>query len=126
MSSAINSDAIVWTATCEYRNWPSFPTRALYFDWKPTWEDQKKIVDFYKSGLSLGAISKQLQTPRASVQTIICKYKAFGSTETLQRSGRKRKLTTKDEQILVRKVKLNPKTTKKDMIKELAMSDIKV
>ena len=87
---------------------------------------RKKIVDFYKSGLSFGAISKQSQRPRAHVQTIIRKYKAFGTTETLQRSGRKSKLTTKDEQILVRKVELNPKTTKKDMVKELAMSDIKV
>ena len=83
-------------------------------------------MNFYKSGLSLGAISKQLQIPQSSVQTIIRKYNVFGTTETLQCSGRKRKLTTEDEQILVRKVKLNPKTTKKDMIKELAMSDIKV
>jgi predicted DNA-binding protein YlxM (UPF0122 family) len=34
---------------------------------------RKNIVDFHKSDLSLGAISKRLKVPRSSVQTIVRK-----------------------------------------------------
>ena len=40
-----------------------------------SWENQKKsnqIVDFHKSGSSLGNISKCLKVPRSSVRTIVC------------------------------------------------------
>ena len=53
---------------------------------------KKTIVNFYKSGLSLGSISKRLNIPRACVQTVIQKYKTLLITATLPRSGRKRKL----------------------------------
>ena len=36
---------------------------------------RKKMVDFHKSGSSLGAISTRLKVPRSSVQTIIHKCK---------------------------------------------------
>ena len=84
---------------------------------------KKKIVNFYKSGLSLGSISKRLNIPRASVQTIIKKYK---TTETLPRSGRKRKLTVADERLVVRKVRMNPKLTAKEIVNYLEASGMNV
>ena len=45
---------------------------------------QKKIVDLHKSDSSLGVISKRLKVPRSSVQTIVRKYKQYGTTNTAQ------------------------------------------
>lgn len=87
---------------------------------------RKKIVSLHISGLSLGSISKRLQIPRSSVQTIIKKYKTMFTTATLPRSGRKRKLTPGDERFIVRMVRLNPKITKKAIAKDLEVSGIKV
>lgn len=87
---------------------------------------RKKIVELHKSGSSLGSISKQLSVPRASVQTVVYKYKNFGTTLTLPRSGRRHKLSPKDEKTLVQKVHLDPKMTTKKLADELEASGIKV
>ncbi|CDQ77890.1 unnamed protein product [Oncorhynchus mykiss] len=58
---------LVWTSTLCMTQ-VIFPTIT-------SWENQKKFVDLYKSGSSLGAISKCLTVPRSSVQTIVRKYK---------------------------------------------------
>ena len=87
---------------------------------------KKTIVNYCKSGLSLGSISKRLNIPRASVRTIIQKYKTLLTTATLSRcSGRKRKLTVANERLVVRKVRMNPKLTTKeiaDYVKALGMN----
>ena len=83
---------------------------------------RKSIIQLHKSGTSLGAISRQLEVPRSSVQTILRKYRDLGTTKTLPRSGRKSKLTPTDERALVRKVRFNPKTTKKHLCQELEAS----
>uniref|UniRef100_A0A3B1IFP7 Transposase Tc1-like domain-containing protein n=1 Tax=Astyanax mexicanus TaxID=7994 RepID=A0A3B1IFP7_ASTMX len=80
---------------------------------------KKRIIDLNKSGKSLGAISKQLQVPRATVQTIIRKYKVHGTVVSLPRSGRKRKLSHAAERRLVRMVKSQPRITKKQVCKDL-------
>ena len=77
---------------------------------------KKKIVHFYKSRLSLGSISKRLNIPLVSIQTIIQKYKTLLTTDSLPRSGRKRKLTVADERLVVRKVRVNPKLTTKEIL----------
>ena len=87
---------------------------------------KKKIVNFYKSGLSLGSISKRLNIPRASVQTIIKKYKTLLTTETLPRSRRKQKLTVADETLVVRKVRMNPKLATKEIVNYLEASGMNV
>ena len=51
---------------------------------------KKKMVNIYKSELSLGSISKRFNIPRAFVQAIIQNYETLLTTETLPRSGRKR------------------------------------
>lgn len=87
---------------------------------------KKRIVDLKKSGKSLGAISKQLQVPRSTVQTIVCKYKVHGIVVSLPRSGRKRKLSPAAERKLVRMVKSQPRTTKKQVCDELEAAGTKV
>ena len=87
---------------------------------------RKIIVDFHKSGSSLGAISKRLKVPCSSVQTIVRKYKHHGTTQTSYRSGRRHVLSPIDERTLVRKVQINPRTTAKDLVKMLEETGTKV
>ncbi|CDQ80246.1 unnamed protein product [Oncorhynchus mykiss] len=82
-------------------------------------QDLRKKIDLHKSGSSLGAISKCLKVPRSSVQTIVRKYKNHGTTQPSYRSGRRRVLSPRDERTLVRKVKINPRTTAKYLVKML-------
>ena len=77
------------------------------------------MVDLHKSGSSLGAIFKGLKVTRSSVQTIVRKYKHHGTTQPSYRSGRRRVLSPRDEHTLVRKGKINPRTTAKDLVKIL-------
>ena len=72
----------------------------------------QKMVYLHKSGSSLGAISKCLKVPRSSVQTTVRKYKHNGTTQPSYRSGKRRVLSPRDERTLVRKVQINPRTTK--------------
>ena len=73
------------------------------------------IIDLTKSGKSFGAISKQLQVPRSTVQTAVWKCKVNGTFV----SGRKHKLSPAAERKLVRMVKSQLKTTKKQVCNEL-------
>ena len=81
---------------------------------------RKRIVDLHKCGSSLGAISRCLKVPRSSVQTIIRKYKKHGNVQQSYRSGRRWILSPRDERFLVRNVRINPRTTAKDLVKMLA------
>ncbi|TWW62316.1 hypothetical protein D4764_04G0009630 [Takifugu flavidus] len=87
---------------------------------------KKRIIDLNKSGKSLGAISKQLQVPRATVQTIVWKYKVHGAVLSLPRSGRKCKLSPAAERKLVRRVKSQPRSTKKQICQELEAAGTQV
>uniref|UniRef100_A0A3Q2FGN4 Paired domain-containing protein n=1 Tax=Cyprinodon variegatus TaxID=28743 RepID=A0A3Q2FGN4_CYPVA len=87
---------------------------------------RKRIVDLHKSGKSLGAISKELQIPKSSVQSIIRKYDLFGCVSTLPRSGRRPKLSHSDELKLVKMFKDNPGTTKVQIWQELETAGMQV
>ena len=80
---------------------------------------RNKIVGLHKSGSSLGAISKCLKVPSSSVKTRVRKYKHHGTTQPSYRSGRRCVLSPRDERTLMRKVKINPRTTAKDLVKML-------
>uniref|UniRef100_A0A147A9W2 Transposase n=1 Tax=Fundulus heteroclitus TaxID=8078 RepID=A0A147A9W2_FUNHE len=87
---------------------------------------RRRIVDLHKSGKSLGAISKELQIPKSSVQSIIRKYDLFGCVSTLPRSGRRPKLSHSDELKLVKMFKDNPGTTKVQIWQELETAGMQV
>ena len=94
-----------------------------------SWLNQNKsakIVDLNKSGSPLGAISKHLKVPRSSIQIIVRKYKHHGTKQPSFRSGRRRVLSPRDERTLVRKVRINPRTTAKDLVKMLEETSTKV
>ena len=53
---------------------------------------QDKVVERQRSGDGYKNISKVLNIPWSTVKTIIKKWKAYGTTKTLPRSGRPSKL----------------------------------
>ena len=113
-----------WRCTCGCISRPTFKLSASLLDImgksKEISQDlRKNIVDLHKSGSSLGAISKCLNVPRSSVQTIVRKYKHYGTTQPSYHSGRKRVLAPRDEWTLVRKVQINHRTAAKDLVKML-------
>ena len=79
---------------------------------------RKRIVDFHKSGSSLGTISRCLKVPRSSVQIIIRNYKHHGNVQQLYCSGWV--LCLRDECALVQNVRIKPRTKAKDHVKMLA------
>ncbi|KAF3832026.1 hypothetical protein F7725_025691 [Dissostichus mawsoni] len=72
---------------------------------------KKRIIDFNKSGKSLGAISKQLKVPRSTVHTMCSCHTAM--------IRKKRELSPATERKLVRMVKSQRRTTKKQVCNEL-------
>lgn len=72
--------------------------------------DLKKWLIDLKSGKSLGAVFKAATGPKINR---VCKYKVHGTVVSLPRSGRKCKLSPAAERKLVRIVKRQPRTTKK-------------
>lgn len=87
---------------------------------------KKRIIDFNKSGKSLVAISKQLQVPRSTVHTIVCRYKVHGTVASLPLSGRKRKPSPATERKMVRMVKNQQSTIKKQVCNELEAAGTQV
>ena len=58
-----------------------------------------------------GKISKDLQLPKSTVQSIIKKVKDSGNLENLSRSGRPAKVSTTGIRRIVREVNKNPRVT---------------
>ena len=70
-----------------------------------------RIVARHTSGQGYKRISATLKVPKNIVASIILKWKTFGTTTTLPRSGRPDKLSNRERRALVREVKRNPKIT---------------
>uniref|UniRef100_A0AAY5K4D1 C2H2-type domain-containing protein n=2 Tax=Esox lucius TaxID=8010 RepID=A0AAY5K4D1_ESOLU len=73
-----------------------------------------KIVLRYKSGEGYKKIAKALNVPRSTVCSVIVKWRKFGTTETLPRTGRPAKLSKRTRRALVKEVTENPKATLKE------------
>ncbi len=70
---------------------------------------QDKVVERHKLGEGYKNISKALAIPRSTVQSIIKKWKAYGTTSTLPRSDDRARRT------LIREATRRPKATLKDL-----------
>ena len=74
-------------------------------------ELRDRIVARHKSGQGYKKNSVALKVPKSTVASIILKWKTFGTTRTLPRTGRPAKLSIRGRRALVREVKKNPKIT---------------
>ncbi|KAM3915456.1 kynurenine--oxoglutarate transaminase 3 isoform 1-T1 [Leptodactylus fuscus] len=78
-----------------------------------------KIVEGHKAGKGYKTLSKELGLPVATVGSIIRKWKAYGTTVSLPRPGQPLKVSSRAEASLVRRVKANPTTTRKELREDL-------
>ncbi|XP_073408414.1 farnesyl pyrophosphate synthase-like isoform X1 [Dendrobates tinctorius] len=78
-----------------------------------------KIVESHKAGKGYKTLSKELGLPVSTVGSIIRKWKAYGTTVSIPRPGQPLKVSSRAEARLVRRVKANPRTTRKELREDL-------
>ncbi|XP_069625597.1 farnesyl pyrophosphate synthase-like isoform X1 [Ranitomeya imitator] len=78
-----------------------------------------KILEGHKAGKGYKTLSKELGLPVSTVGSIIRKWKAYGTTVSLPRPGQPLKVSSCAEARLVRRVKANPRTTRKELREDL-------
>ena len=75
---------------------------------------QDKVVESHRSGDGCKNISKALNIPWSTVKTIIKKWKAYGATKTLPRSGSPSKLDDQARRRLIREATKRPMANLKE------------
>ncbi|XP_053320788.1 general transcription factor IIF subunit 1-like [Spea bombifrons] len=78
------------------------------------------IVERYRSGEGYKKISKALDIPWNTVKAVIIKWRKYGTTETLPRTGRPSKIDEKTRRKLVKEVCKRPTATLKELQEFLA------
>uniref|UniRef100_A0AAY5K3U8 Transposase Tc1-like domain-containing protein n=1 Tax=Esox lucius TaxID=8010 RepID=A0AAY5K3U8_ESOLU len=78
------------------------------------------IVERYQSGEGYKRTSKALDIPWNTVKTVIIKWRKYGTTETLPRTGRPSKIDEKTRRKLVREASKRPTAILKEMQELLA------
>lgn len=71
--------------------------------------ERERIINLWKDGLSQRKIGKLVDKSRATVQSVMRKYKTEGIITNKTRQGRPRKLTEREERQILREVTKNPK-----------------
>ena len=79
-----------------------------------------RIIQRYQSGEGYKRISKELNIPRNTVKTVIIKWRKYGTTVTLPRTGRPSKIDDKTRRKLVREAAKRPTATLKELQEFLA------
>jgi transposase len=80
---------------------------------------RKRIVELNSEGISYRKISTQINVPYATVGSIIRKFKEYGSTVNLPRTGAPRKIDLRSRRLLLRKIKNKPMMTRKELKTDL-------
>lgn len=81
---------------------------------------RKKIIDLHKSRNSYGDIARRLVIPRSTVQSVVKKFRQYGTTENLPGRGAKPKMSQKTLRKVCREATMNPRiilTDVKEMLK---------
>ena len=81
-------------------------------------EAKQLIIKWNLEGKTVTECSKLSGRPWSTVKTIIKKYTETGTVENQYRGGRKKIMTTRDRNALVRIVKNQPTTKTKNIITE--------
>ncbi|KAJ8389963.1 hypothetical protein AAFF_G00112480 [Aldrovandia affinis] len=78
-----------------------------------------KIVDLHKTGMGYKTIGKQLGEKESTVGAIIRKWKKHQLTINLPRSGAPRKISPRGVNLIMRKVREQPRTTWLELVDDL-------
>ncbi|CAK9816272.1 hypothetical protein ANTPLA_LOCUS8944 [Anthophora plagiata] len=84
-----------------------------------TLEERKIVIRLHEEGKSYRNISEILKRSRSTVHSIINKYKKEGTLRNKERTGRPRKLTTREERKIVRIIKQKPDTSASEIASHL-------
>ena len=78
-----------------------------------------KIVYLHKTGMGYKTIGKQLGEKESTVGAIIRKWKKHQLTINLPRSGAPRKISQRGVNLMMRKVREQPRTTRQELVDDL-------
>jgi len=79
-----------------------------------------KVVEKFKAGLGYKSISQALNISRSTVQSIIRKWKEYGTTANLPRHGHPPKLTGRARRALIREAAKRPMVTLEELQRSTA------
>ncbi|NP_001140081.1 high mobility group protein B1 [Salmo salar] len=83
-------------------------------------EFRDKVVDRHRLGEGYKKISHTLSIPLGTVRSIIKKWKVYGTTETLPRSGRPSKISSWAKRILALELTMRPTASLKELQSSMA------
>ena len=78
-------------------------------------EIRQDVIERLKNEISQAEVARQLQISRCGVQSILKKFRSYGSVNNLPRSGRPRKSNERSDRKLSRLSKINPKSTSHEL-----------
>uniref|UniRef100_A0A8C5MWS3 Transposase n=1 Tax=Leptobrachium leishanense TaxID=445787 RepID=A0A8C5MWS3_9ANUR len=81
---------------------------------------REEVITLHRKGNGYKKIAKMLNIPRETIGSIIRKFKAKGTVETLPGRGRKKMLTSTAVRYLKRRVKKSPCVTAEELRKDLS------
>ena len=87
---------------------------------------KEQIISMHKQSKGYKKISKALKVSRNTVGSIIRKFKAKGTIETLPGRGRKSKLSSVSTRRMIRIVNKNPRVTTKELQNDLKSAGVSV
>ena len=93
---------------------------------EPSVDVRQEIVNFHKLGEGYGTISKRLDIPRSTVQSIVKKFKESGTADSLPIHRRKPKLTPRLTMKISRATNMNPRSVLRDIAEYLKEPGIEI
>uniref|UniRef100_A0A8C5QAL0 Transposase n=1 Tax=Leptobrachium leishanense TaxID=445787 RepID=A0A8C5QAL0_9ANUR len=81
---------------------------------------REEVITLHRKGNGYKKIAKMLNIPRETIGSIIRKFKAKGTVETLPGRGRKKMLTLTAVRYLKRRVEKSPRVTAEELRKDLS------
>uniref|UniRef100_A0A8C5LRU1 Transposase n=1 Tax=Leptobrachium leishanense TaxID=445787 RepID=A0A8C5LRU1_9ANUR len=81
---------------------------------------REEVITLHRKGNGYKKIAKMLNKPRETIGSIIRKFKAKGTVETLPGCGRKKMLTSTAVRYLKRRVEKSPRVTPEELRKDLS------
>ncbi|KAI5629982.1 cytoplasmic dynein 1 intermediate chain 1 isoform X5 [Silurus asotus] len=81
---------------------------------------REQVITLHRKGNGYKKIAKMLNIPRDTIGSIIRKFKAKGTVETLPGRGRKKMLTSTAVRYLKRRVEKSPRVTAEELRKDLS------
>lgn len=87
---------------------------------------REEVISLHKQGYGYKKMAKRLNISRDTIGSIVRKFKAKGTVETLPGRGRKRLLSATAVRYLRRKVEKNPRVTAEELRQDMSKGGIQV